>query len=1296
MEVAVPGGAQEAAPGFWQQAGDQIGAAWNLDTTVGALDAFLDLDTEDPGATINQLADEELWSMLTEQERNMPELFADVLTPQQLARRRAEIQQKQDFEETLGEGPLPALLAGLVAQFGDPVNYIPIAGVGSKFVTGARSGLQAFGRGALTVGTSSAALTAGQEVFIHQMQAGRTIGESVTAVALTGALGAGLGGPLGTLARRGSLRREQFIGARNSVDDEFGGMLDDAARTADPDAVPLPQRVADEAIAEAPMAARAETPAEWADGYKALDEQGRIDLARRAETGEPPTPRDLYYMRRAADDFEGEAEAARVRIAELEADINKLEDLRDNAQDRGARQSYSQRMRRRREQLQTLRDKEVNAASMADTLRGTTDGGVAMIRAIGREVADTINDMAEAGKPTVNRAEVADELAQIEAKLAEVEARLEGRTETLGEGPRRDPKKMTVNQLFREEPAPDVNVAKDIELEGTGRNLSAGAAPKFVGSTNLRYTPNDTRMYAKNWLSRLAIAMHKKGDEQFGRFGAVLSAIPRRANLGLSNTGVQLFGSRFAHAREYAMRLAMVNVAQVGPEAGRAFQSAVPVEAMVRQRVQAYTIKSRAIFNENYRSYVQDVKAFNRKAKAEGQPTRPVRSPDEFAREVSRAVRRQDLDANAPQRNKFVSTAAGRYHKEFFQPLLDEMRNAGLLENLPVDADLGYLHRMYDRRAIRQNIDSFRKIVADHIGRMPGARAYTQDELAKITSKTVENILAPTTDIGFPSYRVVAERGPLATRELRIDDRFLDNAIIKDADGSQKTVSFLIDDINQIMDRYIRVSVSDLAMTKEFGSPNPLAQMLDNMKDESQRQIAEDLAAGRITKRQAERMKNEAEGEAQALTTVYERVRGTSLIPLNPAYDVPRRVLHQLRNWSSMRLLGMSGLSSIPDAGRLVLQQGMARTYGTAFREMMSGFRGIRMSAKDMRAMSVGLDLELSTTARRLSDAGTNLQSRTMVERIGDKGAEAMFLVNGQNLWNSKVKHLSAHMGGNEILDAAELVSRGERVSDVTRKRLARMGISEDDLEAIAQQRDPDKWRTTKDGVAPEFGWFEVDGAKILSLDTWPNRALAERVGQRLMMLADDVVITPGALDSPGWMDTMAGKMFGHIKKFMMAATARNTLVGMQRQDADALMGLLHFVALGAGVFYLRLAMSGRLETLEDMSVEEFALNAIDRSGAIPFFFEMDNAMGAFSGTYAQPTRLMTGEAPLRTSQSTAAKYIGGTVGSGVLDAVQTLNYLNQKDWEAEANDYRRLARLAPFSNLIGLSAILNSQLPAD
>jgi hypothetical protein len=1302
ITVYLPGGIQQPKPGFFAGAGRQIGADWQLNTELGAVvSALLNADSDDPTTTINKLSDTELWNSLTDDEKATPEFFADVLTARDLAERRAALRRRDELEDQVGDGPLPAILASIIAQFGSPINYIPIAGVGSKAVTGARTGLAAFGRSAALVGGSSIALTAAQETFIHQVQAGRTLGESLTAMAMSGLIGSGLGGPLGVLARRGAIRRAEVDAFDAAAVDAFDAAL--AAEIEPPaaarvkgnivtlaDEAPPPGRVVDD-LANKPLVPDAYDEAVAAG--RGLSEAERIALAQRADEGGFFTTEELGRMEGAKQTFDGELAGVRAKIAEVEASIENLTRLREEATDRGPRQSYGQRLRRKREELEALAARELDLSEIRRALDDAANGGLRLVRATAREMADTINRTVEEPRPVRNSAQIADDLAYLEELVAASERRLEGRTETLGAGPRRPPPPRNLGEV--EAQAMDVNQPAELEMQGTARSLSAGAAPRFVGSTDMKYDPADTRLFARNMLSRLALAIYKKGQGRFKTIGEAASVIPRLSNLGVANPGITLAGSRWASTREYAMRMAAIGLEFVGPNAGRAFQNHVPVEMLIRSRVDPMVHRARALVDTGYRSYLRDVKAFNKQAKMAGQPTRPVLTPNEFSAAVSEAVSRADLDPTNPQRSKHISMVAKQVHDQYFRPLFDELTNAGLLKDLPPDASVGYLMRVWDTAAIQSHLPIFREKIGDYIRKAPGANAYTQAELSKIVSDTVNNIISPMTDIGFPRYRIVAERGPLATRELHIPNEAVDRVAVPDDKGGHKIVSFINNDIRYLLERYIRTAVADLAMTKEFGSPNPMDDILKKMSDEAQRDIASRRAAGELTEAQARALGRELEHEKAAMLTVYERVRGTSSIPIDPTYDVPRRILHQLRNMTVLRLMGLGATAQLPDTGRMVMQQGVSRVYGDLFREMQTAFRGVRANVKDLRQANVGTDIILATTARRITDAGTNMHSRTMIERAGDRGVELMYLWNGMNHMNAATKTFSGFGAIQEILESADLVSRGAALDPKTQVRLARMGISTEDLSRIAEQRDPNRWRVGRGEPDPEFGWFQTpEGAYVGGLDTWPDRELAERVGQRLLMLTDDTIITPGAADTPRFFDTWWGRMFGTLKRFMFAAAGRTTLVGLQRQDADALLGMTQMLAFGALSLYLRYALTNRLAELEKMDTNEFILNSIDRSGIVPLFFEADNAIGSIVGTYAQPTRLMTGAAPLRTSEAAMAKYVAGAPGSYLIDAAQTAKYIADKDWEVAANDWWRMIRLMPGNNLVWWAWLLETQRP--
>ncbi len=139
---------------------------------------------------------------LTEEERENASYLADAVSLEHLDWLRGKRRREQEMMRTMERGPLPSWLAAVISGgLVDPVNLVPFTFAG-RVALSARSGAQAAGRGALAIGGANAAIIAAQEAVMQSEQVERQYAESVAAVLLGGAFGAGVGAAAGGLLFR--------------------------------------------------------------------------------------------------------------------------------------------------------------------------------------------------------------------------------------------------------------------------------------------------------------------------------------------------------------------------------------------------------------------------------------------------------------------------------------------------------------------------------------------------------------------------------------------------------------------------------------------------------------------------------------------------------------------------------------------------------------------------------------------------------------------------------------------------------------------------------------------------------------------------------------------------------------------------------------------------------------------------------------------------------------------------------------------------------------------------------------
>jgi len=106
-------------------------------------------------------------------------------------------------------------------------------------------------------------------------------------------------------------------------------------------------------------------------------------------------------------------------------------------------------------------------------------------------------------------------------------------------------------------------------------------------------------------------------------------------------------------------------------------------------------------------------------------------------------------------------------------------------------------------------------------------------------------------------------------------------------------------------------------------------------------------------------------------------------------------------------------------------------------------------------------------------------------------------------------------------------------------------------------------------------------------------------------------IVTPGSADKPLWMHNEWGKVIGQYKSFIMAATEKIAVSGLQYRDKRALQAAIVSVMLGSQVSAIKDKLRG---SKPPDNVLGAILDGIDQSGITGWGFTVNNAIETLTG----------------------------------------------------------------------------------
>ena len=233
--------------------------------------------------------------------------------------------------------------------------------------------------------------------------------------------------------------------------------------------------------------------------------------------------------------------------------------------------------------------------------------------------------------------------------------------------------------------------------------------------------------------------------------------------------------------------------------------------------------------------------------------------------------------------------------------------------------------------------------------------------------------------------------------------------------------------------------------------------------------------------------------------------------------------------------------------------------------------------------------------------------------------------------------------------------------------RLFRLGISEADAIKI---RDNVLKHGKKDGTA----W-------VYNAKEWDDPGLATKWYQALKKESDRVVVVPGQ-EKPLFMSRELGKTVMQFKSFMMSATQRVTIAGLQGQDAHFIQGAIFMVGMGAMTYVFKNKEAGREV---DLSPQTLIIEGIDRSGMLGILMEANNMAEKISAGNVGLRALFNVDNPASryASRSSSEAFLGPTYGSLGDQVFRVVTGLTSGD-DFRKSDLRNVRRLIPFQNLTG------------
>ena len=655
----------------------------------------------------------------------------------------------------------------------------------------------------------------------------------------------------------------------------------------------------------------------------------------------------------------------------------------------------------------------------------------------------------------------------------------------------------------------------------------------------------------------------------------------------------------------------------------------------------------------------------------------------QFRERVGMAFRRGDKDKVRDGATKHVEATAREYRK-----LVDELGNeankvglfsAELRALLDEAIEAGDVARQAE---IRNALVAMRKTgPAVNTAKSYFPRVYRGDKIDanmkrfidKVSSHFRKNNPALTAKqarlLATESMDAVLRRKPYLDFDGATDA--LD--FVKLPSGAQKRIldvpdrvieEFLENDIEAVIGMHTRQMSIDIELTRRFGDIG-LKDFLKQVTDEYDRLLSE---TADLTMRKS--VQDAMKRDVADIRAVRDRLRGTYGASKDP-HAMSSRYIRAMKSINILTGMGSAAISSLPDTARIPMVEGFQAFYkGLNVMFFEASKIAAKMTKTELEEAAVAIDAQLGLRAHALVDSTDIFGNRYGLERSLTDATGAMFFFNGLNIWNQVIKETAGNVVALRMVAAIMNPKGWDGLDSSNKEKLLKNGIGRQDYEIMRSQ-------------VEQFGVKE-QGRWLPNTADWTDATQRLKFRVALNQNVDRIIITPGAGDRALWTSTEVGSLLTQFKGFGQGAFVRMLTAGLQEKDGAFWQGALMIVALAGIVNEIKRAQYG-IE--RDENFEQKLINAIDRSGLLGWFTDINNASEALSNNQIG-IRPLFGEDPYPVSSQVQAARTLGPTGSFMINAGSVMGDVMSGNVDEQTG--RNLRFIQPGGNLAIIDPILD------
>jgi len=307
------------------------------------------------------------------------------------------------------------------------------------------------------------------------------------------------------------------------------------------------------------------------------------------------------------------------------------------------------------------------------------------------------------------------------------------------------------------------------------------------------------------------------------------------------------------------------------------------------------------------------------------------------------------------------------------------------------------------------------------------------------------------------------------------------------------------------------------------------------------------------------------------------------------------------------------------------------------------------MSKKELEKAAVAVDATLGLRAHAMSDIGDLFGNRYAIERSLNDATGMFFLMNGLNIWNQAIKEIAGNVTMLRMTESIMKPGGWNRLTRIEKEKLLKNGIGQQDYTIMRNNIE-------------NFG--QKEGNEWLpNTEAWTDATQRLKFRNALNQNVERIIVTPGAGDRALWTSTEMGSLLTQFKSYGQGAMTRMLTSGLQEKDGAFWQGAFLIVGLAAMVNEIKRAQYG-LDSYE--SFDQKLINAIDRSGLLGWFTDVNNAIEKVSDYQLGMRPFLTDQQSYPVYTAAKASAVFGPSASAAINATNVLG-----DFATGNVDYR-------------------------